>query len=101
MFSRYLLKNFNTNQINVLSMFISCILTFILLKLNFRFLPRDKGRAYAVNGELSKGKKRGVGIIITFCYVLIVLLFYPIKLEGTIFSFLLICAMIGGYLEDA
>ena len=30
-------------------------------------LPHDHGRAFAVNGELSKGKARGSGLIFVLC----------------------------------
>ena len=36
-------------------------------------LPHDHGRAFAVNGELSKGKARGSGLIFVLCIALVTL----------------------------
>ena len=36
-------------------------------------LPHDHGRAFAVNGELSKGKARGSGLIFVLCMALVTL----------------------------
>ena len=40
-------------------------------------LPHDHGRAFAVNGELSKGKARGSGLIFVLCIALVSLAFLP------------------------
>ena len=59
----YVLKDvLTTNQIAMLGVLAAFILTFLMLKFPFPFLPKDQGRAFAVNGALSKGKLRGVGL---------------------------------------
>ncbi len=40
-------------------------------------LPHDHGRAFAVNGELSKGKARGSGLIFVLCIALVTLAVVP------------------------
>lgn len=64
-------------------------------------LPQDHGRAFAVNGELSKGKARGSGLIFVLCIALVSLAFLPFRTEYLIYSVLLIASMLSGYLDDA
>ena len=42
-------------------------------------LPQDHGRAFAVNGELSKGKARGSGLIFVLCIALVTLAVVPLR----------------------
>lgn len=76
-------------------------LTLLLLSRRFGFLPHDQGRAYAINGELSRGKLRGVGIIMVIAYLIISLLFVKISLEYVVYAILLLLIMLSGYLDDA
>ena len=54
-------------------------------------LPHDHGRAFAVNGELSKGKARGSGVIFVLCIALVSLAFSAVielgQLTGLFFLF--------------
>ena len=53
----------------MLGILITFILTFLALKFPLPFLPSDQGRAFAVNGNLSKGKIRGVGLTFVICFI--------------------------------
>ena len=64
-------------------------------------LPHDHGRAFAVNGELSKGKARGSGLIFVLCIALVSLAFLPFNTEYVVYNVLLIASMLSGYLDDA
>ena len=64
-------------------------------------LPHDHGRAFAVNGELSKGKARGSGLIFVLCIALVTLAVVPFKVEYLIYAVLLIASMLSGYFDDA
>ena len=64
-------------------------------------LPHDHGRAFAVNGELSKGKARGSGLIFVLCIALVTLAVVPFKAEYVIYTVLLIASMLSGYFDDA
>ena len=64
-------------------------------------LPHDHGRAFAVNGELSKGKARGSGLIFVLCIALVTLAVVPFKVEYLIYTVLLIASMLSGYFDDA
>lgn len=74
---------------------------FVLLKLKLPFLPKDNGRAFAVNGEVSKGKIRGVGLIMICTFVLCSVFLLPITKEFLCYDVLLFLEMISGYLDDA
>lgn len=64
-------------------------------------LPQDHGRALAVNGELSKGKARGSGLIFVLCIALVTLAVVPLRTEYIIYTVLLIASMLSGYFDDA
>ena len=79
----------NPGQIAMLGIVVTFLLTFLALKHPFSFLPSDHGREFAVNGGLSRGKLRGVGLVIVICFLI-----------GSVL-FLLVCIMLSGYLDDA
>lgn len=89
------------NQILMLGMLVTFVLTFMLLKHPFPFLPRDHGRDFAVNGSLSKGKLRGVGLPLVLSFLAGSFLFLPSDLEYLIYAILLLGMMVSGYLDDA
>ena len=64
-------------------------------------LPHDHGRAFAVNGELSKGKARGSGLILVLLMVLMTLVVVLLRTEYIIYTVLLIASMLSGYFDDA
>ncbi len=81
--------------------FLTFLLTAILLRVNFKFLPVDQGRKNAVNGELSKGKTRGVGFVMMLCFAACIAVFLPFRVESMIYALILIAEMLSGYLDDA
>lgn len=85
--------------------FVSVLFTFALtciaIHLGKESLPRDGGRAYAINGKLSAGKPRGAGIIFILTFVLSCLLFIPVNAERIIYLILVLAAMLSGYLDDS
>lgn len=89
------------NQILMLGMLLTFGLTFLMLKHPFSFLPSDQGRAFAVNGNLSKGKLRGVGLTFVICFLIGGFLFLPVDTEYVIYAVLLFAMMMSGYLDDA
>lgn len=91
----------NQNQILMLGILVTFLLTFFLLKHPFPFLPCDQGREFAVNGSLSKGKLRGVGFTFVLSFLAGSLLFLPLDREYVIYAILLFAMMLSGYLDDA
>lgn len=96
-----LIQTLTPNQILMLGMLVTFVLTFLLLKHPFPFLPSDHGRDFAVNGSLSKGKLRGVGLTFVLCFLAGSLLFMPLDREYLIYAILLLAMMMSGYLDDA
>lgn len=80
---------------------VAFLITAIALRIRFPFLPVDQGRPNAVNGELSKGKTRGVGFVMMVCFVLCVALFLPFRIESMLYVLILIAEMLAGFLDDA
>ena len=77
------------------------LFTCILLKLLQNVLPRDGGRAFAVNGILSQGKPRGAGIVFILVFCVMTLLFVPVERELVIYLIMIVAAMLSGYFDDS
>lgn len=84
----------------IASLFVAFFLTVIALKILKEKLPHDLGREFAINGELSKGKPRGAGIIFICTFIITSLLFVPIEKEYVIYCIMLFASMLTGYLDD-
>ena len=97
----FLCQFFSENQILMLGMIVTFGITFLMLKHPFPFLPCDQGRAFAVNGQLSKGKLRGVGLTFVICFLVGSFVFLPVDREYVIYAILLFAMMMSGYLDDA
>lgn len=95
------LSLFSGKYIYPLVLLFSFFTSWCLLAIKFDFLPKDQGREFAVNGELSKGKIRGVGLIMTFCLLLCSAIFVPFSTEFWLYALLIVIEMISGYMDDA
>ncbi len=91
----------NAQQYIAIASVLAFAICFVLLKLKLPFLPKDKGRAFAVNGEVSKGKIRGVGLIMICTFVLCSVFLLPITKEFIFYDILIFLEMLSGYLDDA
>lgn len=85
----------------LLSAVISFALTFGGIVAGSKFLPKDHGREFAVNGALSKGKARGAGLILILALILSCVLCMPLKTEYIIYLAAIFIEMMSGYLDDA
>ena len=63
-------------------------------------LPHDQGRAFAVEGTLSKGKVRGVGIVFVPVFIVTTLIFDLITPEKLIYLIAIAVCMFTGYFDD-
>ena len=98
----YIFEKFtNAQQYIAIAAIAAFAICFVLLKLKLPFLPKDKGRAFAVNGEVSKGKIRGVGLIMISTFVLCSIFLLPITKEFILYDILIFLEMLSGYLDDA
>ncbi len=72
-----------------------------------KYLPKDQGREFAVNGALSKGKDRGAGLILMVALIAAAIMFIPLGAQGivSVDMIVLLAAlffeMLSGYLDDA
>lgn len=66
-----------------------------------KYLPKDQGREFAVNGALSKGKARGAGLILILALIISCILCLPLNVEYIIYLVALFVEMMSGYLDDA
>lgn len=89
-----------SKEVMLFSLLVAFLLTAIAIKVLQDYLPHDLGRAFAINGQLSKGKPRGAGIIFVITFIIASLIFVPIEKEYVIYCILLFAAMLTGYLDD-
>ena len=75
--------------------------TIILMKALAPKLPHDKGRAFAVEGALSKGKVRGVGIVFVLTFTATALLYDVMSPEKIVYLVVIAACMLTGYFDDA
>lgn len=75
--------------------------TLILMNKLADKLPHDQGRAFAVDGQLSKGKVRGVGIVFVSVFALTDLIFNVFTVEKLIYLIVIVACMLTGYFDDA
>ena len=87
--------------ITFISVIFAFALTCILIVLGKNTLPRDAGRAYAINGSKSVGKPRGAGIIFILTFTFSSVIFIPMDAEMVIYLILIMAAMLSGYLNNS
>ena len=84
---------------------LSAVFTFgaviLALKLFKNKLPVDGGRDFAFNGKLSKGKRRGAGIVFICVFILSSLIFIKPSIELGMYYAVIFLGMLSGYLDDA
>lgn len=84
-----------------LSLLLSFALTVVFTAGLHKYLPKDGGRDFAVDGKKSAGKPRGAGIIFILVYVVVSLVLAPMKMEYIYYLILVAGAMATGFLDDA
>ena len=87
----YLISDSYINIVTFASIIFAFLSTCFAISFFQKMLPRDGGRAFAVNGSKSVGKPRGAGIIFIITFSLNILIFVPFKNE----------IMLSGYLDDS
>lgn len=90
-----------SNWVMLAGMVFTLVTTFCAILIGKDKLPTDQGRAFAVNGQKSKGKPRGAGIYFVIFFVLNAVLFVPFKIEYAIYLLLVTVAMLTGFFDDA
>jgi phospho-N-acetylmuramoyl-pentapeptide-transferase len=75
-------------------------LTFELLPRLMQRLPRDRGRAHAVQGTVAAGKPTGAGVIFMTIFLLVELLVLPPSFQVLAILAMTFLAMLSGWLDD-
>ncbi|MBR7617995.1 hypothetical protein JKL49_01225 [Phenylobacterium sp. 20VBR1] len=78
----------------------SALATWLALPRLWSRLPTDRGRAFAVNAELSVGKPVSAGLIFVSIFVLACLIFVPFGARCLLTLPLMLAAMLVGYFDD-
>lgn len=76
-------------------------LTLICMKAFANKLPADQGRAFAVEGALSRGKIRGTGIVFVLVFFACNIIFNEFSTERLVYLVIIVLCMITGFLDDA
>lgn len=97
----FLVNSAYMKEVTFLSVLFAFFLTCISISLGKNNLPRDAGRAYAINGSKSVGKPRGAGIIFILTFTISCCLFIRLDSELIIYIILTLAAMLSGYLDDS
>ncbi len=101
MFLLLLGNQIGAHRVAAMGFLVSWVFTFIALNRRFSFLPLDQGKAFVEGGDQSKGKLRGVGLVIIIAFIVTGLLFAEVSPEYVIFLILIFAVMMSGYLDDA
>ena len=97
----YLISPNYINVVTFVSILFALALTCFAIYMGKNILPRDGGRAYAINGSKSVGKPRGAGIIFILVFTITCMIFVNLTSEIIIYLILVLAAMLSGYLDDA
>jgi len=78
----------------------AAVATWILLPRLWDRLPRDRGRAFAVNAEQSVGKPVSAGLIFVSVFVVVSLIFVPLDARAFRTLLFMLVAMLVGFIDD-
>jgi phospho-N-acetylmuramoyl-pentapeptide-transferase len=78
----------------------SFLVTFLVLPRLFSALPTDRGRTFAVDGHVAKGKPTGAGVVFISVFAVVSILVVPWGWRQVSIIALTFLAMISGYLDD-
>lgn len=96
----YFMKLTEVNTLYFIGIIVAFAATCLLLSKCTGILPRDQGRAFAVDGSLSQGKPRGAGFLFILVFLATALIFGPVTREIVIYLILVAAAMMTGFLDD-
>lgn len=83
-----------------LSLYTSFIVVVCLLPKFYDVLPHDRGREFTATAELAKGKPTGSGVIFISIYMIICVIFTPMKTQHILIVALTWLTMLTGFLDD-
>ena len=86
----YLISPNYINVVTFVSILFAFALTCFAIYMGKNILPRDGGRAYAINGSKSVGKPRGAGIIFILVFTITCMIFVNLTSEIIIYLILVL-----------
>ena len=90
----YLISPNYINVVTFASIIFAFAITCLAIYMGKNILPRDGGRAYAINGSKSVGKPRGAGIIFILVFTITCMIFVNLSSEIIIYLILVLAAML-------
>lgn len=81
--------------------FFSLIITFLLLSFFRKYLPTDRGRAYASQSDISIGKPTGAGIYFVLAALVSAVIFLPLDMYSVLLYSVILLSMLFGFWDDA
>ncbi len=76
------------------------VVSFLAIPRAFGWLPSDRGRTFAVGGEVAKGKPTGAGVVFVSVFTFVALMVVPWGWEQFGVLVLTYAAMLTGYFDD-
>lgn len=84
----------------IVALYTAFFLSVRLLPWTYKFLPKDRGREFAINPEAAKGKPTGAGIVFISIFTLVCFFITPLNLSQSIILLCTWLAMLTGFLDD-
>ena len=75
-------------------------LCFVLFYRFSNFLPLDRGRELAFDGDVSKGKRTSAGILFVLPVCILSVVFFRLSIESYLYILLIVMEMLAGYFDD-
>ncbi|HUX49485.1 MAG TPA: phospho-N-acetylmuramoyl-pentapeptide-transferase [Spirochaetia bacterium] len=79
---------------------VSFVLILILLPRFYERLPHDRGREFAAEGQVAKGKPTGAGMVFISIFTIVSLFVVPLGWQQVAILVLTYLAMLSGYIDD-
>lgn len=89
-----------SGALSALLLLFSFAATYLIIRFFSRFLPRDRGRELAFEGEKSRGKYTSTGILFVTGFAVISVIALRLPLEHMLYIAAILFEMVMGYLDD-
>ena len=84
----------------IVALYAGFIFTVLLLPRFYKYLPKDRGREFAIHAENALGKPTGAGIVFISIFFILSFLISPVNLSQITVLFFTWLVMFTGYLDD-
>lgn len=96
----YIFKGNDLLLTSLIGIIFAFSITFMLLNKYGNKLPKDLGRDFAHEGNLSAGKPRGAGFLFIIAFLISVVIFIQLNKEIIVYLIYITAAMMTGFLDD-